>query len=75
MLLFVKPVKAEEINIDEIENQISAELGKEEAKELLNELKNMSELTRDKVIEKCGEYGISLSEIQLDSVIDRKSVV
>ena len=29
----------------------------------------MSELTRDKVIEKCGEYGISLSEIQLDSVI------
>lgn len=69
LLLFVKPVKAEEINIDEIENQISAELGKEEAKELLNELKNMSELTRDKVIEKCGEYGISLSEIQLDSVI------
>ncbi len=68
-LLFIIPVKAEEINMDEIEEQITSELGKEEAKELLNELKNMSEITRDKVIEKCGEYGIALSEIQLDSVV------
>lgn len=76
LLSFILFVKAKEIHtseIYEIESQIIQELGKEETKELLNELKNMSEVTRDKVIEKCGEYGIALSDIQLDSIVKNVS--
>lgn len=70
-ILFVntKETNCESTDIDEIETQITQELGKEDAKELLSELKEMSEITRDNVMEECGKYGIALSDIQIDSIV------
>lgn len=70
VLVKAKDANSESNNIEEIETQITKELGKEDAKKLLEELKGMSEITRDNVIEKCGEYGIALSDVQLDSIIN-----
>lgn len=68
--MFLIPVHAEDLSFDDVKEQLVNELGEKDAKELLNELQQMSELTRDKVTEKCAEYGVMLSDVQLDVMLD-----